>query len=594
MPQNNLNTKDLQSRIKELEEKIKILEKNKPKKFGLVWEEKKEDVVEKCKENIPILKLKEKSKSVEPILILDKDKPENILIEGDNYEALNVLNYTHKGKIDIIYIDPPYNTGNTDWKYNNDYVDGNDQWRHSKWIQMMYHRLSTAKKLLSDDGFIICAIDHYELFYVGLLMDEIFDEENRLGVVSVIHKPGGRNQEKFFSSSNEFMIVFAKNKKGKDFNKVVLNEELLSKFEYEDEEGKYTIINFIRDHIDDLREKKPNMWYSIFVNPKNLSEISLNNVKGYIEVLPISNSGREMSWKTQAKTFLESIKNNEIVVKEENKKIVIYKKFREQQIVKTHWDSKKYNSTHYGTYILEEILGGKCFNFPKSLYLIIDILKLTSKNDSIILDFFAGSGTTGHAVLELNKQDSGSRKFILCTNNENKIAEEVTYERVKRVMSGYKNKKGEKVEGLGGNLKYFKTSFVDKDKIEGVDDETKLKLTYEVGEMIGLKEDTLNEIEKTDYWQIFADLKEEKITAIYFKEDKEKLGDLVKKLEKIIIENKPGGTKINSEKYKGVKVALYVFSWTKNKYRNEYGSEDIRVEDIPEPILEVYKDINKI
>lgn len=120
------------------------------------------------------------------------------------------LNYTHKGKIDVIYIDPPYNTGAKDWKYNNDYVDENDQWRHSKWIQMMQHRLIHARKLLTQTGFIICAIDKYELFPLGLLMDEIFGEKNRLGVVSVVHKPEGRNQEKFFGTSNEFMLVYAK------------------------------------------------------------------------------------------------------------------------------------------------------------------------------------------------------------------------------------------------------------------------------------------------------------------------------------------------------------------------------------------------
>lgn len=573
-----LSNTDLQSRIKELEEKIKILEKNKPKKFGLVWEEKAEDVVEKCKENIPILKLKNKTKEIEPILILDKDKPENILIEGDNYEALNVLNYTHKGKINVIYIDPPYNTGNVDWKYNNDYVDSNDQWRHSKWIQMMSQRLSIAKKLLSNDGFIICAIDHYELFYVGSLMDEIFGEENRVGIVSVVHKPEGRSQEKFFGTSNEFMLVFAKNKSKADFQNVIINEYKKEAFNLEDDIGRYKLRSFIRG--EGNRKDKESAFYPIYIS-KDLNRISLNKQKNYYEIFPIVNNSEKI-WFLKRDSFLEKVNKGEIVVELDKDNIPkVYYKVREVEVFTTHWADKKYNATANGTNLIKNILGDNIFNFPKSIYLIIDILKLTSRKDSVILDFFAGSGTTGHAVLELNKEDGGNRKFILCTNNENKIAEEVTYERIKRVIKGYKNKKGEKVEGLGGNLKYFKTSFVDKDKLEGVNDEIKLKLTYEVGEMIGLKEDTLNEVEKTIHWQIFKDLKGDRMTAIYFKEDKEKLKELVEKLEEYINKSR-------------VKVALYVFSWTKNKYRNEYGSEDIRVEDIPEPILEVYKEINKI
>ena len=326
--------------------------------------------------------------------------------------------------------------------------------------------------------------------------------------------------------------------------------------------------------------------------------MSIESNKEYKNIIYPNNRNGNRVWKLIKESLQEEIDNNLIFAKKTRGEWNIYRRIKRELTnkSKTIWTDSKYDANTHGTNIIKDIFGESVFDFPKSIYTLKDIVFLLSKNleNSIILDFFAGSGTTGHAVLELNKEDGGNRKFILCTNNENKICEEVTYERIKRVMKGYKNKKGEKVEGLGGNLKYFKTAFVDKDKLEGVNDETKLKLTYEVGEMIALKEDTLNEVEKNDYWQIFRNLKEDKITAIYFKEDKEKLGDLVKKLEDYIDDNKPKSTKNNSEKIDGVKVALYVFSWTKNKYRNEYGSEDIRVEDIPEPILEVYKEINKI
>jgi adenine-specific DNA-methyltransferase len=169
----------------------------------------------------------------------------------------------------------------------------------------------------------------------------------------------------------------------------------------------------------------------------------------------------------------------------------------------------------------------------------------------------------------------GNRKFILCTNNENNICEEVTYERVKRVIKGYKNKKDEKVTGLGGNLRYYKTDLVDIERLQNTPDQSKVKLTYQAGEMIGLRENTLNEVEKNEWWQIFEG--NGKLSAIYFKEDKEKLSDLVELLEK---KNKP--------------TALYIFSWGKNEYKSEYSSQNIRVEDIPEPILEVYKEINRL
>ena len=433
---------------------------NKKIEYGLVWdrEREKEKVVLDCEEKTPILnEVKEKD------IKTNEDKPTNILIEGDNYHALTCLNKTHKEKIDVIYIDPPYNTGNKDWKYNNNYVDKKDVYRHSKWLNMMEKRIKLARNLLTKKGFFVVSIDHYELFSLGLLCDKIFGEENRIGVISVIHKAGGRNQAKFLAPSNEFMLIYGKNKKNMKFNDISLNEENRNRFNLKDEKGRYMLINFLRDHIDNLREKKPNLWYPIYVN-KDLKEISFKEKENFEKILPISNSGREMSWKTLKETFLEDYKNGEIEILKENNKINIYRKYREKEILKTHWNDKKYNSTHYGTRLIREIIGKEKFNFPKSLYLIEDILKISSKKNSIILDFFAGSGTTGHAVLKLNKEDKGNRQFILCTNNENKICEEVAYPRIQKVISGYyKNgiKEEDKyVEGFGGNLKYYKTDFV--------------------------------------------------------------------------------------------------------------------------------------
>lgn len=558
------------SRTKEqLIQEVERLRKR--KKYGLIWEDKPEDVVLQCQENIPILK------EVKNRKIVSKDSlPTNILIEGDNYHSLSVLNYTHQEKVDLIYIDPPYNTGATDWRYNNDYIDENDQWRHSKWISFMRHRLRLARNLLSESGVIYCAIDHYELFGLGLLCDEIFGETNRLGVITVVHKPEGRQFANFFSPSNEFMLVYAKNKTEAKLNEVILDEDQKERFSEQDEYGNYRLKNFIRltDGKYSLKENAPDGFYPIYVS-KDLKKFSLEKTDGYVAVFPITDRGIERTWKTLGDTFLEKVRLGNIVSKKENGRIVVYEKLREDQVIKTHWARKEYHSYHFGTKIIEEILGTKKFDFPKSLNLIIDIIKLSTKDNSIVLDFFAGSGTTGHAVLELNKQEGGNRKFILCTNNENKICEEVTYERIKRVIKGYKNKKGEKVDGLGGNLSYSKTDLVNIEKLQKISDDTKIKITYQAGEMIALREDTLNEVEKNEWWQIFKG--HEKLTAIYFTEDKARLKEFIRLLEN-----------------KKLPTTLYVFGWGKNEYKNDYSTKTIRVEDIPEPILEVYKEINRI
>lgn len=572
MSHKNTSEKELLARIADLEKQIKVLKDR--KKFGLVWEDKPEDVVLSCETHVPTLKEVKTRK-----LVTDNSLPTNILIEGDNYHSLSVLNYTHKGKIDVIYIDPPYNTGSSDWKYNNDYIDSEDSFKHSKWISMMNNRLSLAKNLLSEKGFIVCAIDHYELLTLGLLMDEIFGEENRIGIVTVVHKSEGRNQEKFFGTSHEYALFYARDKSKANFNSVALSEDIKKTFDHQDERGLFRLNTYInKNHgqggIDtSSRENRPEFWYPIYVS-KDLQEFSLKKRVGYEEVFPIK-SGNERTWRTKLETFLDRLKSGLIVAKRVDGNIEIFEKYYENQVIKTHWVDSKYHATQFGTKLLNDILIDSKFNFPKSLYLIEDILKLVSKKESITLDFFAGSGTTGHAVLELNKEDGGDRKFILCTNNENKIAEEVTYERLKRVIKGYKNKKGEKVEALGGNLSYYKTDLVDIEKLQRISDESKIKITYQAGEMIAIRENTLDETDKNDWWQIFEN--EEKRTAIYFKEDKSKLSELVTLLEK---ENKP--------------TALYIFGWGKNEYKNEYSTKNIKVEDIPEPIIEVYKEINRI
>jgi len=356
------------------------------------------------------------------------DIKDNLIIKGNNLLALHSLKKRFAGKIKLIYIDPPYNTGGSaeTFTYNNSF-------NHSTWLTFMKNRLEVANDFLRKDGFIAIAIDHNELFYIGVLLDEVFGRDNRLGIVSIAHKPGGVQFSKFFSTSNDFMIVYANNYLRTNFNSVCIDEEIRQKFNKEDDKGLYREEKFMRDFDPDAtKEKKPNYWYPIYVSD-DLGELSLTKKEGNIEVLPISSTQRKVTWNQKKETFLENYKNGEIYAKKEGGKIKIVRKVRESQPIKTLWTDKRYDATSHGTKLLKKTMGYKSgFSYPKSIYTVLDSLKImTSKND-IILDFFAGSGTTGHAVLELNKEDGGNRRFILVEQLQEHI--NVCNERIKKVV----------------------------------------------------------------------------------------------------------------------------------------------------------------
>lgn len=568
MTNNNYENLPKEELIKEIERLKKEL-KNK-KKYGLVWEEKPEEVIEMCKHKLPILK-EDKEKEI----ITDKDKPINLLIEGDNYHVLSVLNYTHAKKVDVIYIDPPYNTGAKDWKYNNDYVDINDTWRHSKWLSFMQHRLKLTKNLLSPRGVLICTIDHNEQEALGLLLKELFPGKE-ITCITIVHNPSGI-QGKNFSYNNEYAYF------------VYPSGEKVIAYEERDEENA-DIRQFMNTAkgkgTNYLRSSGLNCFYPIYI--KDFEIIGFGHVcdksfhpktsniqrkDGIIEVYPIDFSGVERKW-VFARQSVESIKD-ELSVKF-SKKTKIYSIIRTKKAInyKTVWTGEKFSAKTYGTQLVNDIIG-KDFPFPKSLYAVEECIKavIHNKNNAIILDFFAGSGTTGHAILSLNNKDRGNRKFILCTNNENgvKIAEDICYPRIEKVIKGYKNLKDEKVEGLGGNLKYFKTDFVNYDEST---DKNKIKLTEQATEMLCIKEGTFESVIDNEKFKLFKNSNH--YTGIIW--DQTAIPEFKKKIKDI----------------KG-KLSIYVFSLGDETFDDEFSDikQKVQLSPIPEAILRVYRRIFK-
>ncbi|WP_239350244.1 site-specific DNA-methyltransferase [Snodgrassella communis] len=405
-----------------------VIVEGREERYQFTWPDKKKSIL---LANAPIAKTLRPCREES----VDFDDTENLYIEGDNLEVLKLLQETYLEKIDLIYIDPPYNTGN-DILYINDYIDREDEFHkkyeideqgnrlylntdmngryHTNWLNMMYQRIKIAKDLIKNDGFFLVAIDHNELFNLGEVCDEIFGYSNRVGVISVVHKPEGRNQAKFIGPSNEFMLVYAKNEDKAKLQKVILDEEQKKAFSCQDENGAYRLKNFIRlsDGKYATKESKPTFWYPIYVT-EDLKTLSYTKIEHSVAIYPITDSGVERTWKTTKETFLERYQNGDIVAQKEGNKIRIYEKLRENQVIKTHWVDKKYHGYHFGTKILDEILGVKTFDFPKSLYLMRDIVKLFCPKGGIVLDFFSGSATSAHAIMLANHEDCGNRKFIL-------------------------------------------------------------------------------------------------------------------------------------------------------------------------------------
>ena len=429
------------------------------KKFGLVFEEHTEQADDMLKSNIPVFCADETRR-----ICKDENKPYNFIIEGDNLHALYLLEKTHRGKVDCIYIDPPYNSGARDWKYNNDYVDSNDVYRHSKWLSMIKSRLIIAKRLLNPkDSVLICTIDEKEYLHLGCLLEEIFPQAKIQMVTDVINQKGVA-RDKEFSRVDEYIFFV---KIGASAPCLTLNNMLHA---VDTNEKKGTIwIPLQRSGSESLRTDRPNMCYPIFVDEKETKIVSVGEApdlsipikdmeynNGLTPVWPIT-LGREGRWQLGRETVIEGLKSGSVRLgnkssngkwtiqylnagalkeinegslvvngKDKNGALIVERVASKLTPAKTVWNQVYHDASVYGSSLLLKIFKDKLFDFPKSIYSTLDAIKffVSKKKNATIVDFFAGSGTTLHSVNLLNAEDNGNRKCIIVTNNEVSADEE--------------------------------------------------------------------------------------------------------------------------------------------------------------------------
>ena len=564
----------------ELVELVKKLQHR--KKYGLVWEEKLEDVVEQCKRELPVLE-----EVVERAIEKDKDGSTNLLIEGDNYHALSVLNYTHANKVDVIYIDPPYNTGQQDFKYNDRWIDKDDEYRHSKWLSFMSKRLTLARDLLNDGGLIFISIDDNESAQLKLLCNDIFKEENLLDVfyIQVRYASKSLNEKDDFQKLIEQVLIYTKNKTKFKPNKPS-DEYDLNKFRFKVTEkakgktlelGRKKVEIFLPGEYEITEEENGSMeflkatWASGSVLKGNTSGKFFHNyletrkdVDGLGVLYKVHGIGedgigyryftgpkKETATKGQFYSGVPLSRRKDIDENGSSRK--------ERPVINFYDYSGDFgNIRHEG---LVDFRSGK-----KPTKMLKNLINLHRNKDVLVLDFFAGSGSTAEAVLMLNEDDGGNRRFILCTNNENNIAEDITHSRIKNVTEGY-NSTG----AIPTNLRYFRTAFVSKSKVS---DDTRRELVKRSTEMICVRENAFEKVADNKNFKIYRD--KNHVAGILF--DLDSISEFKEKIKK-----------------QALPAHIYVFSLTNDTFDEDFDDLELKHElcPIPESILEVYRKLFK-
>lgn len=464
------------------------------KKYGLVWEEHEEAVDVMMRENVPVFtECKEKE------IAAAKSEDVHFLLEGDNLHSLKLLEKTHKGKVDVIYIDPPYNKRNKDFIYDDAFIDTDDGFRHSKWLSFMKERLDIADALLAEGGYIFISIDDNEVAPLILLCDEIFGENNHVNTITInMNSLSGVKMThaikgKRYPAQKEYMLLYKKgnipanlfidkihkDKWDKEYN-LIIPEMKEGQFESFEELSATQVNSILADmHLESLTEfiktnkiKKTENWlwensYRIFGTKSNR---------------PLVKQIKDKTFPQQIMCYSNNDGNNRYFRSDFNRDT----RDPRIELVRAESNSSVFLSDNWTDIsndggVAQE--GGVTFpNGKKPLSLIIRVLEAANKKNAVVLDFFAGSGTTGHAVLELNKRDGGRRKFILCTNNENGICENVTYPRIRTVITGKRADGSVYSEGIPANVKYFRTDFVSK-----MEEDLSAALLSHIAEMVELE-----------------------------------------------------------------------------------------------------------
>ncbi|MCM1533262.1 MAG: site-specific DNA-methyltransferase [Corallococcus sp.] len=431
------NTAQLLTYVAEIEKDIK------GKKYGLVFEEHREAIDELLETHTPVL-------TEEKDLFIDNGGQMNFLIEGDNLASLQLLEKTHKVKIDIIYIDPPYNTGNRDFIYDDDYICNDDSYRHSKWLSFMEKRLFVAKRLLSAKGIVFISIDDIELANIICLCNEIFNEDNFIGLFTRNSSSGEKTSVYNINKNQDYVLVYCNN--SEEFKKSKIIKGVKKSFE-----------GFSNPDNDPKGSwKKDSLLIKIDGGRYGYARYGITNPYTNVTYYPpvYYDETDRRQWHYVEDTFNKFKEEGRVVFEKKEKKsgYAFYIKKYLSDVKKEFANinslfliSPEYQNTK-GTKSLKEIFEkNNVFSYSKPVSLIQDLTALIDNSKACVLDFFAGSGTTGHAVMKLNAQDGGKRKFILCTNNENNICRNVTYERIKRVIDK---------EKYSASLKYFKVDYL--------------------------------------------------------------------------------------------------------------------------------------
>lgn len=595
----------------ELYRKVQALEKEnsylheqiKEHRYGLTWIDVPEAFDAESENKIPILE-----EVTDKSFTDNSDKPTHILIEGDNYHALQCLNYTHKGKVDVIYIDPPYNTGSDGFTYKDkriltEFPDGtpvpkDHPLRHSYWLSFMHKRLELAKNLLSEDGVIFISIDDNEQANLKLLCDKVLDNCNFINCFQWEKTQHFGRQKINFYSNCEYILCYAKKLVRNTLKELLvekINSELTDAPLYNasnPEKELHFPKGSVLFNIPDGTYQSTTSEQYILLSPVevrnhyNTTDLNLKFRSRWAQNTINEECNKGTTFWVKSDKFAIRTVYHEGKVSNVSPKSLIFTNANNPLVAESRF-GVKVGVNENATMELNSIIETDLFSYPKPTSLIEYLLSIIydykiqkHQSNSIVLDFFAGSGTTMHAVSQLNNLDNGTRQCILVQQNEgnNRICEEVTYERNRRVMQGYTNASGEQVAGLGGSLKYYKTAFVNGGRnahnpIQRPLDSDKVALAKKAGTLISLAENTLYRHEEpNEYYEIFTD-KQGRYAAVYKQEDYARFDEF---------ENKVKSLHGN--------VVVYTFSWanTPDAATNFLGFPNVEVKAFPNAIIDSY------